>query len=144
MMIREGKGVPKPRYQCWVKATDAEAGPPRYSASWALARRARLRVFSDRLECGDWIIPSSEVQDAVLFEARQWFIPVFILSLQTSRRTYQFGINPWVRVSHHLPFACRHERVRLGYSAFSIGARVVLLAYLAYTGWRWFSGASSP
>lgn len=129
----------EPTYQCWVKATDGEQGPPRYSASWLVARRARFKVFSDRVECGDWIIRSSEVQDAVLFEARQWFIPVFVLSLQTAAKTYQFGFNPWVRIGSHLPFAFRSERVQLRYSAFSIGIRLLAGVYLAYRAWEWFT-----
>jgi hypothetical protein len=129
----------EPIYQCWTKATDGEQGAPRYSANWAVARRGRFKVFSDRVECGDWTVRSSEIRDAVLFEARQWFMPVFVLSLRTETRTYQFGFNPWVRVSSHLPFEFRCERVRLKYSAFSIGVRILLGVYVAYLAWRWLT-----
>jgi hypothetical protein len=124
-------------YRCWTKATDAEPGPPRHSANWVVARRAWFYIYPDRVECGDWSIRRADVRDAVLFTARQMLIPVYILSVQTTERTYQFGFNPWVHVADHLPFPFRRERVRLGYSAFSITARFLLLAYLVYLVWRW-------
>lgn len=133
-----------PIYQCWTKATDAESGSPRHSANWVVARRARFRIFADRVECGGWVIRNAEVQEAVLFEARQLFVPVFILALQTSTRAYQFGFNPWVRVAQYLPFAFRRERLRLGYSPFSIAVRVVLLVYLAFMAWQWLFAGTSP
>ena len=129
-----------PIYQCWTKATDAESGAPRYSANWALARRARFRIYPERIECGDWVIPAGEVREAVLYEARQWFIPVYVLALSTERRTWQFGFNPWCKVAAHLPFAFRRERVRLRYSPFSIAVRVLLVGYLAFLLWRFVRG----
>lgn len=109
-----------------------------------LGSGAARPLYNLRRSRGMWrlVIRSSDVRNAVLFEARQWFIPVFVLSLQTDSRTYQFGFNPWVSVSSHLPFEFRRERVRLGFSAFSIGIRLALSVYVAYLAWRWFT--SSP
>jgi hypothetical protein len=132
--------VAAPLSQCWTKATDAEPGPPRYSANWALARRARFKSYPDRIECGDWVIPATDVRDAVLYEARQWFIPVYVLAVSTERRTWQFGFNPWCKVAAHLPFAFRRERVRLRHSAFSLAVRALLVAYLAFVLWRFLRG----
>jgi hypothetical protein len=56
--------------------------------------------------------------------------------VETASGTYQFGFNPWVRVSTHLPFPHQHERVTLRYSAFSVAVRVALVAYLAYVIWQ--------
>jgi hypothetical protein len=128
--------VAPPFYQCWTKATDAEPGPPRYSANWPLARRARFKSYPDRIECCDWVIPATEVRDAVLYEARQWFIPVSVLAVSTEHRTWQFGFNPWCNVAAHLPFPFRRERVRLRYSAFSLVIRALLIAYLASLLWQ--------
>ena len=122
-------------YKSWTKGTVSEAGTPRYSANWVTARRAWFKTFSDRVECGDWVIPASSVQDAILFETKQWFIPVFVLAVTTSEHTWQFGFNPWSRVASHLPFSFRRERVRLQYSLFSIIIRGILLAYLIQ--WLW-------
>lgn len=133
------RGMAELKYQCWSKAIQGVQGPPQYSVNWALARRAHFKIFSDRVECGDWVIESADVRNAVLFEARQWFIPVFVLSVETSKQTYQFGFNPWARVDAYLPFEFQREKVRLRYSAFSMGIRIALLAYLAYYVWRWVS-----
>jgi hypothetical protein len=125
-------------YTSWSKGTTSELGLPQYSANWAMAKRGRFKVFSDRVECGDWVIPASSVKEAVLFEARQWFIPVYILAITTVDKTWQFGFNPWSKVAEHLPFQFRRERVRLRYSRFSIVVRAVLLGYLAYLAWGWW------
>lgn len=130
------------RYRCYVKATDREAGSPRYSASWATARRAQLVAYEDRLECGDWTIRASDVEEAVLYEARTLLIvPVFVLVVSLSDRVYQFGMNPWCKMKDHLPFEARHERTSLGYSKVSLVVRLLLLGYLAYWAYqRWFAG----
>ncbi|MEM8643061.1 MAG: hypothetical protein AAGG51_30225 [Cyanobacteria bacterium P01_G01_bin.54] len=125
----------KLRYKCWTKATDQESSDPRHSVAWVVSRRGWFSVFDDRLECGDWIIPSSTIQEAVLFEARQLFIPVFILKISTADTTYQFGFNPWCRVAQHLPFKVEHRRIKLGYSKFSIAVRVVLILFVSL--WLW-------
>ena len=125
-----------PLYQNWTKGTDAETGSPRYSANWATARRGQFKCYSDRVECGDWTIQAADVQEAVLYETRQWFIPVLILGVSTTDRRWQFGFNPWTRVARYLPFAFRRERVRLGYSKFSLLGRAVLALYAAFWLWR--------
>ena len=122
-------------YRAWTKGTAGEVGPPRYSVNWALARRAWFECYSDRVTCGDWVIRSADVRDAVLYESRQWFIPVFVLAIATNDCTYQFGFNPWAKIAAHLPFAFRREKVRLGYSRFSIAARGMLLIYIVLMVW---------
>lgn len=122
----------KPLYRAWAKGTTGEVGPPRYSGNWAVARRAWFEIFSDRIQCGDWVIRKEDVKEATLFEARQWFIPVYVLSLSTEQKTWQFGFNPWARIGSYLPFPVKRERVRLRYSAFSLVTRALVLAYLAY------------
>jgi hypothetical protein len=105
------------------------------------ARRGWLNVYDDRLECGDIIIPVECVEGAVLYEARQWFIPVYILAVTAPDGTYQFGFNPWTKIGNHLPFPYRRERVRLQYSTFSSVVRVALFAYVAYLLYQRFRGA---
>jgi hypothetical protein len=114
---------------------------PRYSASWMAAHRGWLKVFSDRLECGDTTIPVDAVRDAVLYEARQWFIPVYILAVGTANGTWQFGLNPWTNIGDHLPFPFRRERVRLQYSGLSIALRIALVAYVIYLLYLRFTAA---
>ena len=122
----------KPLYRAWTKGTTGEAGPPRYSANWSVARRAWFEIFPDRIKCGEWVVPREDVKEATLFETRQWFFPVYVLSLTTEEKTWQFGFNPWSRIGSYLPFPVERERVRLRYSAFSVVIRALLLAYAAY------------
>jgi hypothetical protein len=89
-------------------------------------------VYEDRIECGDWTILASAVQEAVLYEARQFLIPARVLSVEADRVTYQFGFNPWCRVGQHLPFDVRNEKIKLGRSPLSIVVRLVLLVYIIY------------
>jgi hypothetical protein len=130
--------VTAPLYRAWTKAIEGEIGPPRRSAAWASARRAWFRCYPDRVECGDWVIPTADVRDAVLYESRQMLFPVSVLAVSTRTRMFQFGFNPWARVAAHLPFAVRRERVRLGHSPISIAARLVLLSWIGWWLWRTF------
>ena len=120
------------RHKCWTKATRREAGELRHSAAWAVSRRAWFKVFDDRIECGDWNIALDSVLEAVLFETRQWLIPVFVLQLSTEDVSYQFGFNPWCRVANHLPFDVDRQRVKMRYSPFSLALRIVVGLLLAY------------
>ena len=115
-------------YTCWTKATDREPGPPRYSANLLISRRGWLRVFGDRLECGDWTIPVAGITAATLYQVGL----AQVLVVATPARTYQFGLNPWVRVRDHLPFAFDVMQTKMRYSWFSIAVRVVLVAVVLY------------
>ena len=126
------------RYKCQAKASDRENGSPRRGAAWVKSRRGWFKVFDDRVEFGDWIIPAAAVQEAVLFEMRQLFIPVFVLQLTAAEATYQFGCNPWSRVVRFQPFAVERRRAKLGYSAFSIVIRVVIAVAVIYWLWQQF------
>jgi hypothetical protein len=130
-----------PIYRAWAKAIRTDSSAPGYSASWVTAVRGWLNVHPDRVECGDIVIPAKSVEGAVLYEARQSFIPVYILAVTIAEGTYQFGLNPWTNIGPHLPFPFRRERIRLRYSAVSMAVRVALLAYIAYVLFRWLSAA---
>ena len=119
-------------YKCWVKATNRESGVPRRSGNWVAAKRAWLKVFADRLECGGWTIPVPSIRKAVMYEGRSLFMPARVLELQTGDGSYQFGFNPWVAVERHLPFDVERVKAKFGYSPLSLAIRVALLGYLAY------------
>lgn len=130
----------EPQFRAWTKAKFGEGGPPKYGTGWATSRRGWLKVFSDRIECGPNVINAEDVQEAVLYEARQWFIPVYVLSVTTSAGTWQFGLNPWTNVAPHLPFPFRRESVQLRYSTFSVLIRLAVFGYLAYVLYRRMRG----
>ena len=127
-------------HKCMTKATTAEGDTLRHSQNWVMARRAILQVWSDRLICGDWIIPYDAIREAVLFSIRStFFIPGYILKVRTDDRTYQFGLNAGRFWRGDLPFPVSRERGRLAYSPFSLIVRLVLLGYVIYYVWRHFT-----
>ena len=90
------------RYKCFCKATNREKGDPRYSHNWVAARRAFLKVYDDRIECGDWTIPYDEMERVHRFRIRSFLIPSSVLQVITKHATYQFGVNPWADPFKHL------------------------------------------
>lgn len=128
----------QPLYRAFTKGTFHGEGEPKYGVHWITSRRGWFKVFTDRVQCGDWVIGSSSIKEAVLFKSRQALIPVSVLRLTTDDRTYQFGFNPWARVGRHLPFEFRTEAVKLKYSAISSVIRLLVLAYLIYWFWTKF------
>lgn len=120
------------RYWAWTKAIRTPDGFVGYHPRWIVAKRAWFKVFADRVECSSLVIPADAVTDAVVYEARQWFLPVRILSISTSSETWQFGFNPWANVTPYLPFPFRREAIQLHYSLFSTLVRMGLIAYVIY------------
>ena len=84
-------------------------------------------MFEDRVECGSWKFPFSEVTSATVFRTKQWFIPMTVLELVTENNSFQFGFNPWSDPIRHMNISMSEQNVRLKYSTFSLGTRVVLL-----------------
>lgn len=124
-------------HRCITKATTAEGDDIRYSLNWVLARRGTLKVWTDALVCGDWRIPYSEIEEAVLIRTSQMFIPGYVLRVKSHGAIYQFGLNLGRYWTRELPFPVRREKARLGYSRFSIILRVVIIiAIVAYVLWR--------
>jgi hypothetical protein len=127
-----------PLYSCMAKASSAVGDQLKYGPNWMLARRARLLVFNDRLECGDWRIENTEIKNAVLYSVRQSFvIPGYILKVETENKTYHFGLNYGSFWKGDLPFSVQRENGRLAYSPFSIVLRIAALAYLGYLLWQY-------
>ena len=78
-----------------------------------MSRRPRFKVFPNRVECGDWSILASEVCAATLFQARQWFIPVLILSVGTGCLASAVLLRSPTRSSSTFAFQHRGARCRL-------------------------------
>ena len=132
----------KPLYRCMTKAVDAQGDHLRYSPAWVTARRGILKVYPDRLVCGDWTIPVTGIREAVLSSFRSSFgIPGYVLRVDTEMKTYHFGMNGNRFWKGALPFPVRREKAKLAYSAFSIIARCILVAFLIYYIYRIVSGS---
>ena len=109
-----------------------DGGGRRYPS---VARRRLLKVFDDHFECGDWNIPYSAIDEAILFRTRQMLIPCYVLRVKSSGVIYQFGLNPGRFWSGALPFAVVREKAVLHYSWFSIGVRLAAVLALLYLWW---------
>lgn len=120
----------------YVKVTDRENGPPRYSFNWIISKRTFFRVYRDRIKVGKWKIPFNEIENITLYHTKQLIFSVKLLSIITKEKEFQIGFNPWVNPIQFLPLNINHEEVKMQYSVFSIVYRVVVLAFLLY----WFFG----
>ena len=132
----------EPLHKCMTKATTAEGDQRKYGPNWITSRRGSLKVFDDRLECGDWRIEYTEIKNADLYSFRSFFlrIPGYILTVDTDDRTYHFGLNGWGRFwKNELPFEAKREKGKLGLTWFSIVVRLILVGYIGYIAWRWIA-----
>lgn len=127
-----------PIYKCWTKATNKEGGTLRRSHNWITSRRAWFKIFTDRIECGNWNIPFEEIQEVVVYRGKQMLIPVTLLQIEAFGQSYQFGFNPWTNPIKYLSVPYREKRVRIKYSVISIAVRVIIASYLIYFIWRKF------
>lgn len=125
-----------PVYRCMTKGVKGAPEEFARGLPWVTARRSILEVYDDRLECGDWIIPFAEVEAATLFETRQMFIPCYILKVRVAGNTFQFGLNGNRFWRGELPFPVTRDKGRLGYSTFSIVARLIVIGVIAYLYFR--------
>ncbi|WP_437200950.1 hypothetical protein [Planctomicrobium sp. SH664] len=134
-------------YQCMTKATRVRSGQLTYGLHWALSRRAFLKIFEDRLECGNWRIPYSDIRKAVLCSLRTIFfrVPGYILTIETDERIYHFGLNGWGQFwLGDLPFPVKRESGKPQLSWFSIVVRLILLGAIVFNLWQWISSRTSP
>lgn len=101
----------------------------RYEAGWITARRTVLIVTTQALVCGDWTIPLSSIQEAVLLH-----IPGgSLLKISTKDGAhYQFGIQRNPAWEKQKAFLLRIEKGTLKFSKFSLILRFLFLIWLAY------------
>jgi len=126
-------------YQCMTKATTAKGDQMKYGYNWLFARRSRLKVFEDHLECGDWKIKNEEIKEATLYSIRSiLFFPGFVLMIKTEEKTYHFGLNGGKYWKGELPFDVKREKGKLGYDKISIIIRIMIIGYLVYLVWESF------
>jgi hypothetical protein len=123
-------------HKCMTKATTVEGDQMKFGPNWVTARRAILKVFPDRVECGDWIIPNERIEEATLYSIRtNFFIPGYVLRLTREEKAYHFGLNAGKYWKGELPFSVNREKGKLAYSKFSIAIRIALIAYICYYIW---------
>lgn len=127
-----------PIHKCMTKAVVAQGDQMECGPSWVMSRRVSLRLFDDRLECGDWIIPYAEIRDATLSSFRTPIlrIPGFVLAVRTDTKTYHFGLSNGDFWNGELPFDVERRKASLRLSLFSLLARVAVISGTLYLLWR--------
>jgi hypothetical protein len=131
----------QPLHSCITKAVIADGDQLRTGPKWITSRRGLLKLYPDRLECGNWTVVYSEIREAVLSSFRSPIlrIPGYVLAVRTDKETYHFGLNGWAYWKGELPFPVTREQARLRMSAISILARVVLIGFAIYFMWNWIA-----
>lgn len=129
----------QPIHTCVTKAVVADGDQLESGPQWLTARRARLKLFDDHLECGDWSIPYEDIHEAVLTSFRSHIlqIPGYVLAVRTDSKTYHFGLNGFRFWEGELPFPVRRTKARLRLSLFSFVMRAVVVGCIAYLVWEW-------
>ena len=129
----------EPLHTCVTKAVIAEGDQLQSGPKWIMSRRGRLKLFSDRLECGDWTVPYADIREAVLSSFRSHIlrIPGYVLAVRTDAETYHFGLNGWGFWRGDLPFPVTRKSAKLRMSPISFLARAVLVGFAVYYLWHW-------
>jgi hypothetical protein len=106
-----------------------------YGTHWLLARRGILKVYSDRLVFGKFVINNSDIEKAVLYSMPRQFLvfPCFLLVIETKLSVFQFGLNGWNSFwKQELPFPAERQKGTIGYSYYSIAVRIVVIIWCIY------------
>jgi hypothetical protein len=125
-------------HKCMAKACRVHSDSIYDSFRWVLSRRGILRVTDESLHFGDWAIPYSGIDEAVLFRIRQMFIPGYVLRVRARGSVYQFGLRYGRFWKGELPFEAERRRARIRLTPARIVIRVLFFAILAYWIWRIF------
>jgi hypothetical protein len=125
-------------HKCTAKACRVQSSSLYDSFRWVLSRRGILRVTDETLHFGDWTIPYTLIDEAVLFRIRQMFIPGYVLRVRSRGFVYQFGLNFGRFWEGELPFEAERKRARIRLTPVRILLRVLFVAIVAYWIWRIF------
>jgi hypothetical protein len=100
-----------------------------------------LKLYADRLECGDWTIRYDDIREAVLSSFRSPILRIagYVLAVRTDTDTYHFGLNGWRYWKGELPLPVTRQQAKLKMSPISILARAVLIGYAIYLVWSWIA-----
>lgn len=128
----EGDKMEKIIHKCIAKATKKEGENIRCSLNWASSRRGRLYIMADSLKCGNWKIPYSEIDEAIVYSMPWLFTRAYILFVKSKGQIYQFGLNPSRFWKGELPFPVKREKINNKYWNVINVLRYVIFGYLLY------------
>ncbi len=130
--------MPEPIHSCMTKAVIGDGDRLECGPRWIAARRAKLRLFEDHLECGDWSVAYDQIHQAVLssFKSPILRIPGYVLAIRTDSITYHFGLNGSPYWEGKLPFSVERQKTRLKLSPISLVARIMVVGGVMYVLWQ--------
>jgi hypothetical protein len=110
----------KPVYSCHARGAKGVSGIPKRGMHWIMARRGKLHVFEDRIECGDWRLPFAEMTNVILYAAKQTFGAAHVLEVTTPNETYQFGLRARSKLEDYMSVPIERQDTKLKPSVYSI------------------------
>ena len=122
-------------HSCSVKAIRSKGTIAPLGLKWGFARRGTLEVREDSLQCGDWRIPCSEIQEAVLLSTPYLWTKAYVLKIVTEDVTYQFGLNPGAYWQGNLPFPLEREEGGITWVVGNILRIVIIAGIILYLLW---------
>jgi len=99
-------------------------------------RRVRLRIHGDALEFAGQHLSYEALDEAVLISVRQFFVPSYVLRVESGGKTLSFGVNSNPFWCGELPFAVRRVKGKVRLPLVFKLLRLVLLGGLAWLAWR--------
>jgi hypothetical protein len=137
------KAIISPKVDEEIESKSVTSPTTTYGEHWLLSRRGILKVYSDRLVFGKFVINNSDIEKAILYSMpRQLLIfPCFLLVIETKLSVFQFGLNGWNSFwNQELPFLVERQKGTIGYSYsyYSIAARVVAIIWCIYVITKYF------
>ncbi len=130
----------EPIHQCMTKAVIGDGDQLECGPRWITSRRAKLKLYDDRLTCGDWTVRYEEIQEAVLSSFRTPILRIsgFVLGIRTEEKTYHFGVNGRHYWNGELPFIVTRQSTKLRSSPISVIARIAVVGGILYLLWQTF------
>jgi len=117
-------------HKCRVKAIRSKGISVNLGVKWGFSRRGILKVFGDRLECGNWNIPYSAITEAVLRSMPWLLTKAHVLVVRTAETTYQFGLNPSSFWRGELPFTVKRQEGGLFWTVVNVVRIIIFAAFL--------------
>lgn len=79
-------------YKCKAKVSDGEVDRPGGTLRWAFSQPGEVRLKPEAIECGSWVIPYREIDQAVLSVVRAKPLSSYTLLVKWRGKTYQFRL----------------------------------------------------
>ncbi|MFH1778572.1 MAG: hypothetical protein ABH847_00870 [Candidatus Omnitrophota bacterium] len=111
-----------------------------YGFGWIISRRSALILTEEKLLCGNWVIPLSDIQKASMLKFRSTFSKGLVLKISTkNNKHYQFGLtyDPIWENQKILQFEIDTQKIK--YSWLSIIVRIIVIIWLISLIIKWIT-----